>query len=137
MKILMEYGVGLQKDRILQHYWYHLSIVDIKGRYYSSLFKVHQGVTHGDLLSLTIFTMMVDAVIRHWVAMVEVDEAVLDRFVWEVQCLAVFFYADEELITSPRPAQIQSALDVLTGLFGVVVLYTNVDKMVGMLFQPF
>ena len=36
-----------------------------EGRYYRTLFKGFSGVTQGDLLSLTIFNMVVDTVICH------------------------------------------------------------------------
>ena len=38
------------------------------GGYYGAAFKGAHGVTHGDSLSPTIFNMVVDAVVRHWVA---------------------------------------------------------------------
>ena len=36
------------------------------GGYYGTAFKGEQGVTQGDLLSPTIFNVVVDAVVRHW-----------------------------------------------------------------------
>ena len=80
--------------------------------------------------------MLVDAVIQHWVKMVSVEEVVLDGFGQEIQCLAAFFYYNDRLINSLRPAQIQPALEVLTRLFDRVDLQTNIENMVGMVFQP-
>ena len=37
--------------------------------YYRDAFKGDQGVTQGDPLSPTIFNVVVDAVVRHWVTM--------------------------------------------------------------------
>ena len=37
---------------------------------------------------------------------------------------------------SLRPDHLQSALDILTDLFDMVVLCTNVNKTVGVVFQP-
>ena len=79
---------------------------------------------------------MVDGtVIRHWVTMVAGDEAGLDGFERAIQYLAALFYADDGFLPLPRPAWLQAALDVLTGLFFRVALHTNGEKMVGMLFQ--
>ena len=39
------------------------------GGYYGEYFKGDQGVTQGDPLSPTIFNVVVDAVVRHWVTM--------------------------------------------------------------------
>ena len=36
------------------------------GRYYRKGFKGERGVTQGDPLSPTIFNVVVDAVVRHW-----------------------------------------------------------------------
>ena len=37
------------------------------GRYYGEAFKSARGVTQGDPLSPTIFNVVVDAVVRHWI----------------------------------------------------------------------
>ena len=55
-----------------------------------------------------------------------------DGFGWSIQCLAVFFYADEGLLPSSRPTCLQEVLDFLTGLFDRVSIHTNVRKTVGM-----
>ena len=45
------------------------------GGYYGTTFQGARGVTHGDPLSPTIFNVVVDAVVRHWVTVtVEVAE---------------------------------------------------------------
>ena len=40
------------------------------GGYYREAFQGFKGVTQGDPLSPTIFNMVVDAVVRHWVSLV-------------------------------------------------------------------
>ena len=40
------------------------------GGYYGEAFKGARGVTQGDPLSPTIFNVVVDAVVRHWVTLV-------------------------------------------------------------------
>ena len=45
------------------------------GGYYGAAFKGDRGVTQGDTLSPTIFNVVVDVVMRHWVTlMVDVAE---------------------------------------------------------------
>ena len=39
------------------------------GGYYGDAFKGNQGVTQGNPLSPTIFKVVVDVVVRHWVTM--------------------------------------------------------------------
>ena len=41
------------------------------GSYYRAAFKVDRGVTQGDSISPTIFNVVVDAVVRQWVSVME------------------------------------------------------------------
>ena len=50
--------------------------------------------------------------------------------------MVAVFYANDGIITLPKPARTQLALNVLTGLFDRVGLQTNVSNMVGMVCQP-
>ena len=70
MAIIMRYGVSPRTERILRHYWYHLSMVDRVGHYCGTPLKGHRGVTQEGSISPTIFNITVDAVICHWVALV-------------------------------------------------------------------
>ena len=132
----MGYGIGPQMESILQYYWYHLSIVARSGRYYGTLLKIHEGVTYGDTLSPTIFNMVEDAVIWHWVTLLSGEEEVPDGFGWSFQLPVACFYADNGIIALPRTDRLQEVLDVLMELFDRVGLQTNVKKMVGMVCQP-
>ena len=49
-------------------------MVEKSGGYFRLSFKVYRGVTQGDPLSPTIFNMVVDAVIWHWMAVVAPTE---------------------------------------------------------------
>ena len=73
LDILDRYGVGPQSRRLLQTYWRRLMMVERAGRYYRTAFKEVRGVTQGDPLSPTIFNVVVDAVVRHWVTGVIAD----------------------------------------------------------------
>ena len=121
---------------ILQHYWYHLSMVASARRYYGTPIKGHLGVTKGDLISPTIFNIVVDVVIIYWVMMVVGEEAGRDGFGRTAQWLAVLFYADYGLLALPRTSRLQAALDILAGLFDRVGLQINVNKTVGMVCHP-
>ena len=52
---------------ILQTYWGWLWVDTKAGGYYRSAFQGFRGVTQGYSLSPTIFNVVVDAVVRHWV----------------------------------------------------------------------
>ena len=74
LEILEGYSVGPRSRRLLRTYWGRLTmVVRAGGGYYRELFKGDQGVTQGDPLSPTIFNVVVDVVIRHWVTMALAD----------------------------------------------------------------
>ena len=66
LEILKGYGVGERVQRLLAVYWERTKVVARAGSYYGKGFKGERGVTQGDPLSPTIFNLVVDAVVRHW-----------------------------------------------------------------------
>ena len=64
--ILEGYGFGPGARRLQQNYWRRLTMAARAGGYYGTAFKGARGVTQGDPLSSTIFNVVVDAVLRHW-----------------------------------------------------------------------
>ena len=96
--------------------------------YYGTQLMGHQRVTQWDTISPTIFNMLFDAVIYHWVIMVAEEEAGPYGFRRVVQWMAEFFYADYGLVGLPSPARLQEALYILTGMFNRFVLHTKVEK---------
>ena len=51
---------------MLHNYWRRLTMAARAGGYYGAAFKGARGVTQGNPLSPTIFNVVVDAVVRHW-----------------------------------------------------------------------
>ena len=101
-----------------------------------TVFKEEQGVTHGDPLSLTIFNVVVYAVVHHWVTGVIVDAEERGELGKEGRHQAALFYADSGMVASSDPRWLQGAFNTLVGLFYKVVLQTNVVKTVGMVCHP-
>ena len=52
-------------ERLIRKYWEGLKMISRAGRYYGAPFTSSRGITQGNLLSPTIFNMVVDVVIRH------------------------------------------------------------------------
>ena len=69
LEILKGYEVGDRVRRLLREYWEKTTMVARACAYYGKGFKGGRGVTQGDPLSPTIFNMVVDAVVRHWVTL--------------------------------------------------------------------
>ena len=75
LEIMEGYGMGPQAQCILHIYWDRLLMVDSMIRYYVVAFKDFRGLIQGELLSPTIFNVVVDAVVRHWFSLVaELEE---------------------------------------------------------------
>jgi len=58
--------------RLLRSYWHEAIMVDrVSGyMYYGDPFKVGRGVTQGGHCPPTLFNVVVDAVVRHWLSIV-------------------------------------------------------------------
>ena len=67
LEILEGYGMGPQARRIFLTYWSRITMVARTGGYYGTVVQGARGVTQGDPLSPTIFNVVVDTVVRHWV----------------------------------------------------------------------
>ena len=61
------------------------------GGYYGTALQGAHGVTQGDPLSPTIFNVVVDSVIRHWVTVVVGEEAGPEVFGISVQWLMALY----------------------------------------------
>ena len=102
------------------------------GGYYGDAFKGARGVTQGEPMSLTIFNMVVDAVVCHWVTMTLEEAEKRGERGKEGRHQATLFYADDGMIASSDPRWLQWAFNALVSLFKRVDLRTNIRKTVSM-----
>ena len=105
------------------------------GGYCRAYFKGFRGVTQGCPLSPTIFNVVVEAVVRHWIFLVEGDAGFKYRWGREVQHHAAFLYVDDGPVASTDPVYLQGAFDTLTGLLDSVGIQRNSVKTVGVIFS--
>ena len=77
-EIFAAYGMVTWTIRLLQRYWNQLTMFARAGSYFGSLFKDHNVVTKGDPLSPTIFKVVLDVFIWHWVDVVAATEETSD-----------------------------------------------------------
>ena len=73
----------------------------------------------------TICNIVVDAVVRHCISLVEGVVGGQYRWVEEVLHHAAFFYMDDGLIVSKEPVWLQGAFDTLAGLFARLGFWKN------------
>ena len=122
--------------RMLRVYWRKSTMVARAGGYFGTGFKGARGVTEGNPLSPTIFNVVVDAVVCHWVTLtVEKAETQGERG-REGRHQAALFYADDCIVASSDPRWLQWAFNTLVILFDCVVLKKNVGKTVSMTCRP-
>ena len=81
--ILAEYRVSPWYLCLLRHYWARMTIVVKAGGYIGTPFKVYCGVTQGYLICPTTFNVVLEVVLKNWVAVVvstedSVDPGVVD-----------------------------------------------------------
>ena len=70
------------------------------GGYYRSEFQVSRGVTQGEPLSPTIFIVVMDAVVRHWIAVIVESAEKRSGRGQEGRHQNSLFYADDIIVAS-------------------------------------
>ena len=111
LDILEGYGVVPRARIIIRAYWGKMMMVARAGGYYGEEFKGARGVTHGDPLSPTIFFVVVDAVVRHWVTMALDEAKKRGERGNEGRHQAAPLYADDGMVASSDPCCLQWAFD--------------------------
>ena len=107
LEILKGYGVGDSLRRMLWEYWDKTTMVARAGGYYGKVFKGGRGVTQGDPLSPTIFNVVVDAVVRHWITIAVTEVEKRRERGREGRHQAALFYADDGMLASSDPQWLQ------------------------------
>ena len=93
-------------------------------------------MTQGDPMSPTIFNVVVDAVVHHWVTQSVEEAETRGERGKEGRQQADLFYTDDGMVASSDPRLIKWAFNALVGLFERVGLHTNMGKTVSMKCRP-
>jgi hypothetical protein len=96
--------------------------------YHGQPFWLERGTTQGDIVSPTIFNIVVDAVVRAWYHTLNLEGIAND--------IQAIFYADDGHIYSNDPDALQRAVDLIVDLFQCVGLKTNPTKTKAMICAP-
>ena len=87
-------------------------------------------------MSPTIFNVVIDSVIRYWVAVVAPTKDGTEGLGLLIQDLVVYFYVNNGIIALTQLESLQRAFDVLASPFERVRLCTNARKMIIIAFHP-
>ena len=88
LEIIAAYSVGPRTIRLLPTYWDWLTMVVRAGGYFGLPFKGYCRVTQGDPLSPKLFSVVMGAVISHWVTVEAPTEEVVEGLGLKIQDLA-------------------------------------------------
>ena len=87
-------------------------------------------------MSPTLFNVVVDSAVRHWILLKMEDKVVIqDRLIHSVGWILGVFYADDELLVSQDLEWIQGILNVIIRLFRRIGLAANVATLKTMAYQ--
>ncbi len=128
MEILKAYGVNPNLIRLQNPFWENAKLVCCAGGCHGSLFATQQGITQGSPLSLPMFNVCVDAVVREWLYQALSDDTMRKGIGDDVAELLVAFSIDYGLVASREPVWLRLSFDILVSLFERIGLYTNAAK---------
>ena len=87
--------------------------------------------------SPTLFNIVIDTLVGHWLPITVEDEAVIHDGLWYVVGRSMgILYADDGHIGSLEPEWLKGSINVLIGLFCCIRLMANVAKYKMMICQP-
>ena len=116
MALLEKYGVGPRIRRYIRKIWENQTFILRQKGFYSKPISVQRGMTQGGIESPIIFNLIIDAVLRR--LREEEDFGGSD----------LSFYADDGLLESEEPRELQRDIDRAVELFGKFGLKANSQK---------
>jgi hypothetical protein len=124
LRILAQYGVGPNIIRLLRNFWRKHIYVPRQAGYYGRYFKGERGTTQGDVISGTLFNILIDAITRHWYHEISLIESIGigqtdTRLMW---------YVDDNKLHGHDPVVIQQSLDILVDLLARTGMQVNIGK---------
>lgn len=128
LQLLKQYGMGPRLLQLLTHFWDSLQVIARQQNYYGSPFRSERGTTQGDMISPTIFNIVVDAIVRAWYH--QLDQEGLSDVVGAI------FYADDGHLYSHDADALEQATSIIVDLFKRMGLKTNTTKTKALICAP-
>ena len=123
------YGAGPHMCKILVVFWDQYDFATCQKVYHIPHFKKISGDNQGGLISITLFNLIMDIVVRNWLALTVEEKLVAQEgLVLAVgRCLGIF-YTDDGIVVSRVLECIQVSLNIVICLFCWYGLVANVVK---------
>ncbi len=135
--MLEGHGIGPSMRCLIRHFWDEATNVCRASGNYGTPFKTGRGVTQSGPLSAKLFNVMVDAVVREWLQILQdksgLEGEELDKM---MDTLFAIFYAHNAYIAARDPVFLQRAIDGLVSTFECVGHETNISKTKAMICTP-
>ena len=130
------YGAGPRMCGLLETFWECQQAVPRQNGFHRLASPDTRGMTQGGIVYQKLFNVVVDNVIRTWLAMMVEDQRVAHEGLGETvgQCLGVF-YANYGMVGSRDSDWLKHAMKFLVGLFRRYGLAANAAKSCTMIFQ--
>jgi hypothetical protein len=114
LMILEGYGAGPWMIRPIPGFWSNANMVCCAAGNYGIAFKAGHGITQCDPLSAKLFNILVDAVMRKWVQILEGDRDYKEgKLVALTSTFFAIFYVDNAYLASQDAGFLQHALTLL------------------------
>jgi retron-type reverse transcriptase len=84
-------------------FWQHNKLIHKQNKYFGNTISVTRGVRQGDIMSPTLFTIMIDSVILHYEETARLEDKT-----------SVQFYADNGFISAVNETVAQHTLNIYT-----------------------
>ena len=131
------YGAVKHMYKLLVNFWDHQEVVTIQNKYHGPNFKSTRGTAQGELIYMTLFNVVVDNLVRMWLAMTVEDQVVAQEGLGlDVRRSLGFFYTNDGRTGAEKSEWIQNVIKVLITLFRKYGIIVNVAKYQTMTCQP-
>jgi hypothetical protein len=135
--ILEGYGAGPWMIRLIRGFWHDTIMVCHMAENYGTAFTAGHGITQGGPLSAKLFNILVDAVVRKWVWLLEEDRDYREgKLASLTSTFFAFFYVDNAYLASWDAGFLQHALTLLVNLIQQVGVQAMTSKTQTMICTP-